>query len=290
MIELSNVTKKFQTLVAIRDLSLKIPRGEVLGVLGPNGAGKTTLFKLIAGLLSPDTGTIYSINGNWPSIGYKPERLLYPNQMRVHQYLELVTSLCNLHGSNAKQAVTTSLEQVDLTYASDKLIKDCSKGMRQRLGLAQAILGDPPLILLDEPSNGLDPEGQSDICQQIEDLHHAGKSIVLASHQLQEVTQVCTHLVILNNGRIHYENSMAKALAERPHTVIQTDKDVEPMKLLLENLHDDVLVHDQEIILNNQAISIRPHVIGLLINSGYDIVQVSQSRVTLAEIYAEAVK
>ena len=100
--------------------------------------------------------------------------------------------------------------------AVNKRIGHISKGMRQRLGLAQAIIGDPPLLLLDEPSNGLDPEGQVEIGRYIRELHATGKSIVLSSHHLHEVTQICTHLVILNKGQIHYQNSMAEALALRP--------------------------------------------------------------------------
>jgi ABC-2 type transport system ATP-binding protein len=223
VIQINNLTKKYHSLVALRDITMRIPRGEVLGVLGPNGAGKTTLFKLVAGFLFPDMGTISATAGQWPTIGYKPERLLFPNHLRVRQYLEMVASLGNIGRRDSQRVVEDSLAQVDLGYAAEKRIKDCSKGMRQRLGLAQAMIGNPPLLLLDEPSNGLDPEGQADICQQIKTLHASGKTIVLASHQLLEVTQVCTHLIILNNGAIHYENRMADALTMRPHTSIKVN-------------------------------------------------------------------
>ncbi|KPK09873.1 MAG: hypothetical protein AMJ56_09745, partial [Anaerolineae bacterium SG8_19] len=156
MLEILNITKRFHTLVAVDNLTLDVPQGEVLGVLGPNGAGKTTLFKLIVGFLKPDRGLIRSREGAWPTIGYKPERLLYPNHLRVHEYLNMVAAISNLPRGRIKKAVSESLERVDLTYAANKRIKECSKGMRQRLGLAQAMIGDPQLFLLDEPSNGLD--------------------------------------------------------------------------------------------------------------------------------------
>jgi ABC-2 type transport system ATP-binding protein len=152
------------------------------------------------------------------------------------------------------------------------------------------MIGNPPLLLLDEPSNGLDPEGQAEICRQIKALHEQGKTIVLASHQLHEVTQVCTHLVILNHGSIHYENSMADALAERPHSTIFCNQSIRPLKLLLENLHVDIDVSENSVVLNHDAITLRPQVIGILLAAGFDIVRVEQRRVTLAEIYAEAVQ
>ena len=290
VIEITNVTKRFHSLVAVDNISLKISEGEVLGVLGPNGAGKTTLFRLIAGFLNADSGDINPTSGYWPAIGYKPERLLFPNSMRVGEYLKMVASLSNLQGSRPDDVVDESLEQVDLSYASRKRIRDCSKGMRQRLALAQAMIGNPALLLLDEPSNGLDPEGQSDICSHIEKLHQAGKTIVLASHQLHEVTQVCTHLVILDKGKIHYENTMNEALAERPHVTIKVDTDIGPVKKLLESLHPSIQVEGVQIVLENGAIALRRQILSILLGAGYDVSHVEHSRVTLAEIYAEAIQ
>lgn len=290
MLEILNVTKRFHTLVAVDNLTLKVPRGEVLGVLGPNGAGKTTLFRLIAGFLKPDHGYIRTTTGVWPTIGYKAERLLFPNHLRVREYLNMVASISNLPKPKIKIAISESLERVDLAYAADKRIKECSKGMRQRLGLAQAMIGDPQILLLDEPSNGLDPEGQAEICYQIQKLNQDGKTIILASHQLQEVTQVCTYLVIMNQGSIHYQNQMKAALAERPHTKIVVNKDLSPLEKLLIKLHPDIELFDKEIVLNFDAIALRPNVLRILLSNGYDIVRIEQSRVTLAEIYAAAVQ
>ncbi|MFZ0548477.1 MAG: ABC transporter ATP-binding protein [Candidatus Promineifilaceae bacterium] len=290
MIELTNVTKRFDTLTAVNNLSLTIPQGVVLGVLGPNGAGKTTLFKLIAGFITPDAGRIRPSGSEWPTIGYKPERLLFPNRLRIRQYLELVASLSNLNGSEAKQRVDESLEMVNLAEEADKKINDCSKGMRQRLGLAQTLIGSPSLLLLDEPSNGLDPEGQAEICRQIQSLNSQGRTILLASHQLAEVTQVCTSLIILNNGKLHYQNKMEGALSVRPYATIRVDKPLEPMVPVLTSLHPEIGVDDNEIILNKEAMTLRRQILSILIGAGYDILKVEQNRVTLAEIYAEAIR
>lgn len=157
MIEIHNVSKNFYGLKALDGVSLRIGRGEVVGLLGPNGAGKTTLFKLIAGLLHPDSGKIRPTNGRWPTIGYKPDRLLFPNRLRISEYLAMMASLSGAQAEDRERAVFNALVQVDLVSHADKRIGDCSKGMRQRLGLAQALMGNPTLLLLDEPSNGLIP-------------------------------------------------------------------------------------------------------------------------------------
>lgn len=290
MIEIRNITKRFYTLTALDNVSLTIARGEVVGLLGPNGAGKTTLLKIIAGMLQPDGGQLVPIGSGWPAIGYKPERLLFPNNLRVHEYLEMVAGLSNIPRSLTAQTVETSLQKVGLHYAANKKISACSKGMRQRLGLAQVLIGDPPLLLLDEPSNGLDPEGQTDILQVIHALHAAGKTIVICSHHLHEITQVCTQLVILNHGQIHYRNSMAAALAVRPHVLLRTDKDLAPVRDMFTALHPDISVDGNRLVLKNEAMALRRPVLALLLNSGYDILHVEQKRITLAEIYAKAVQ
>ncbi len=293
MILVKNITKRYYSLVAVNDLTFTIPRGEVLGILGPNGAGKTTLFKLIAGFLNPDEGEIIPMNGqsgHWPAIGYKPERLLFPNQMRVEEYLKMMAHLSNLKGTAATEAVSTALQQVKMEDARHKQIGDCSKGMRQRLSLAQSLIGRPSLLLIDEPSNGLDPEGQADICQIISELHQAGHTIVMSSHQLPEVTRVCTQLIILKQGRIHYRGGMEEALSLRPHVTIEADKYLGAISGILKSLHPDLEVEDNCVILNNDAIRMRRHVVSLLVGTGFDIVRIAQKRTTLEEIYAEAVQ
>ncbi|MFN2134881.1 MAG: ABC transporter ATP-binding protein [Candidatus Promineifilaceae bacterium] len=289
MITLNNVTKKYYTLTALDHVSLEIPRGEVMGLLGPNGAGKTTLMKLVAGLIFPTGGQLTAENGPWPLIGFKPERLLFPNNLKVSQYLNLVAGASNVPVSEREQAILDSLARVNLLDAAGKRIGHISKGMRQRLGLAQALIGDPPLLLLDEPSNGLDPDGQSEIGQCIRDLHNQGKTIVLSSHQLHEVTQICTRLVILNKGQVHYENSMSQALALRPFVRIRVDRALNEAADLLRSLHPDISVEGDTIVLKNTAMRMRRQILTLLLNMNFDVLRVEQKRVTLAEIYAETI-
>ena len=292
MIEFSHVTKNYYSLTALRDVSLTIPRGEVLGLLGPNGAGKTTLIKLIAGIINPTSGEVAPTNGQatWPTIGYKPERLVFPGHLAVSQYLQMVATLCNIGRAQMDTVVLESLARVNLLPAANKQIKSLSKGMRQRLGLAQALIGDPDLLLLDEPSSGLDPEGQEEIQTYIEELRAVGKTILMSTHQLPEVTRVCTYLVILKDGQVLYQNRMAEALTLQPHIAIQVDRPLDAVRPLLAMVHPDIAIEGQEVVLRNESITMRRQILSVLINQGYDIVRVEQRRVTLAELYAEAVQ
>ena len=292
MIEFNQVTKKYHALTALDRVTIAIPRGEVVGLLGPNGAGKTTLIKLIAGIITPTSGEVRALdNGaNWPTIGYKPERLVFPGNLLTSQYLEMIAGVVNIGRPFRENAVLESLARVNLLSAANKQIKTLSKGMRQRLGLAQALIGDPDLLLLDEPSSGLDPEGQEEIQSYIEELRAGGKTILMSTHQLPEVTRVCTLLIILKDGRVLYQNPMAEALTLRPHVAIQVDRPLDEAKAMLTMVHPGVLVDKNEVVLRDEAIGMRRQILVMLINQGYDVVKVEQRRVTLAEIYAEAVQ
>ena len=292
MIEFNQVSKKYYSLTALRDLTLTIPRGEVVGLLGPNGAGKTTLIKLIAGILMPTKGEIRvtESEAGWPTIGYKSERLVFPDNLVASQYLEMIAGLCNISRSQRDNVVLESLARVNLLAAANKQINSLSKGMRQRLGLAQAIIGNPDLLLLDEPSSGLDPEGQDEMQSYIEELRLAGKTIIMSTHQLHEVTRACTYLIILKDGRVIYQSPMAEALTLRPHVAILVDRPLDGTQGLLSLIHPGIEVGDLEVILRDEAIGMRRQVLSILINQGFDIVKVEQRRITLDEIYAEAVQ
>ena len=286
MLQVEHVTKQFASLIAVNDVSFAIPQGEVVGLLGPNGAGKTTLFRLIAGFLHPDAGRIRCVASAWPKMALKPEGLLYPGRLRVAEYLEIVAHLSNLDRTRIRPVVADALERVGLTRVADKRIRDSSKGMRQRLGLAQMLIGQPALLLIDEPTDGLDPEGQADIRCLIQELHAKGCTIVLSSHQLYEVKQVCTRLAILNQGRLQYESSMADALTMRPHVIIQATRDLGAVRPRLEALHPRIQVEGMQVVLTEEMIGLRPAVLRVILDAGLDVCHVEQQRVTLEEIYA----
>ena len=289
MIRIKNVSKRFYHVTALDNVSLTIPRGEVVGLLGPNGAGKTTLFKLISGILHPDGGSITPIQGSWPRMGYKSDRLLFPNHLQVSKYLEIIAGVCNVPQADTERIIFESLSQVDLIEAAGKRIRNLSKGMRQRLGLAQALIGNPPFLLLDEPSNGLDPNGQAEILQQIKDLHAAGKTILISSHQLQEITEVCTQLVTLNNGKVHYQSSMVDALTINPQTIIEADDDLAPIRAGIEALAQGIEVKGNKVILRDEALPLRREILAFILESNFDVLHVYQHQITLAEIYSRVI-
>lgn len=290
MITIEHLTKRFYSVTALDDVSLRIRQGETVGVLGPNGAGKTTLFRIIAGMLNPDNGTVRPNRDRWPVISFKPDRLLFPNHLRVDEFLTLVCQLANVPPSRHARVVAAVLERVNLGHARRKRIGELSKGMRQRLGLAQAVIGNPDLLLLDEPSNGLDPEGQIEIMQLIQGLHAEGRTVLLSSHQLHEVTATCSHLVILNQGRVQFADSMQAALAMHPTVTIAVDRPIDAVAPLVRALHPRIDIADTTLTLHDDAIALRRQVMTLLLGAGYDIVHVEQRRNSLADVYAQAVR
>ena len=290
MIEIHRLTKRFYTVVALNQVSLSIQRGEVLGILGPNGAGKTTLFKVIAGLLNPDAGSVKPTTGSWPVMAYKPDRLIFPNELRVEQYLTTLAGLCNLAARQTRRVVAENLERVGLGDSAEKPIKELSKGMRQRLGLAQILLGNPELLLLDEPSNGLDPSGQLEVQALVHPLQAEGRTIVHSSHHLGEVTAVCHEIVIVNHGEIRNQDTIEHALALRPTITIEVDKPLDPLQEQLISLHPQIQIDGATLELPEDAIQVRREVLLLLLETGYDIHFLNQMRTSLSDIYARVVK
>ncbi len=290
VIEVQNISKKYNNIVALNDVSFSIGKGEVTALLGPNGAGKSTIFRIIAGLINPDEGSINPSSTHWPRIAYKPDRLVYPNNIKTRDYLTMIGKLANLPKREAKRKAKQGLERVNLSHAANKKIGDLSKGMRQRLGLAQSMIGNPSLLLLDEPTNGLDPSGQEEIQEHIKMLCDEGKTILVSSHQLTEVTEMCTQIIIIVEGEIRYINSMENALKVRPKVIIETDRDISPIAAWLGNLHADITYEGNNLIIGESAIDMRRQALTLLLGAGYDIQHIDYNRVTLAEIYAEAVQ
>ena len=287
MLSLHNVSKRFYGLTALNKVSLEIPQGEIVGLLGPNGAGKSTLFKILAGFLQMDEGTVRPSTPHWPLIGYKPERLFFPEAMRVIGYMRLIANLDNLPRAQSERRIWGALEQVGLRPMGQQRIGTLSKGMRQRLGLAQALLGDPDLLLLDEPTDGLDPTGQVEIQAILHQLQQAGKTIIVSSHLLADVTTLCSQVVILGRGRLLYQSRVADALAERPQTTIHVDKPLGHMAFLLQTLHPAIRTYETHLELHGEAMLMRRQVLAILLAAGYDITHMARRRATLAEIYAE---
>lgn len=209
MIEVQNLTKKYGRFTAVDNLSFQVGAGQVVGFLGPNGAGKTTTLRMLTGFLPATAGKAF-INGHdifkdsikaRQSIGYMPENVPLYDDVRVKEYLSFRAHLKGLRGRNANNHVGEALEMCGLQHMRRRMIKTLSKGYRQRVGLADALINQPPLLVLDEPTNGLDPNQIRSIRKLIKRLGEK-HTILISTHILSEVEMVADHVVIIDSGKI----------------------------------------------------------------------------------------
>lgn len=209
MIEVENLTKKYGNHVAVDNLSFRVERGMIYGFLGPNGAGKSTTMNMMTGYIAATSGTVkingYDILKNpeqaKKSIGYLPELPPVYQDMTVYEYLKFVAELKKVKKSERKAQIEDVMQQTQIADVKDRLIKNLSKGYKQRVGLAQAIIGSPEVIILDEPTVGLDPKQIIEIRELIKELAKT-HTIILSSHILSEVSAVCDHIMIISKGKL----------------------------------------------------------------------------------------
>lgn len=193
-VRIDHIAKSFGAQQVLKDISLEIPEGQVLGLLGPNGAGKSTLMKILIGLWKADSGSV-SVP---PRIGYLPENNPLYEEMYVVEYLQFMAQMTGIPGYRDTEIL---IDRVGLTPEKHKHIRELSKGYRQRVGLAQALLGDPQLLILDEPTTGLDPNQLVEIRSLIRSLGK-DRTVILSTHIMQEVREMCDRVVILDHGQI----------------------------------------------------------------------------------------
>jgi len=215
VIEIRNLTKKYGNHIAVDDISLDIKPGKVYGFLGPNGAGKSTTMNIITGYLAPTSGEV-KIDGHdiykepeeaKACIGYLPEIPPLYVDMKVEEYLEFVAELKKVSKDNIKKEVERVINLTRINDVSSRIINNLSKGYRQRVGMAQAIIGSPKIIILDEPTVGLDPNQIKEVRDLIKSL--AGDhTVILSSHILSEISETCSHVFIINKGKIIANNSI----------------------------------------------------------------------------------
>lgn len=214
-VDILHLNQRYGSLAVLHDVSLQLHEGEVLGLFGHNGAGKTTCMKLILGLLSPSEGKVEVLGGNprelhvRSQLGYLPENMTFYPQLTGRETLH---HFARLKGAPARQ-VEALLEQVGLTQAMDRRVKTYSKGMRQRLGLAQALLGQPRLLLLDEPTVGLDPIATQTLYRLVDELRRGGTSVILCSHILAGIEPYLNRAAILAAGRFQVVGNLAQLRA-----------------------------------------------------------------------------
>jgi len=208
-----------QTVVAVRDLNLRVEAGEVYGLLGPNGSGKSTTLKIILGLVSPTQGRteIFGRDSravqSRVAVGFLPENPYFYKYLTGEETLRFFGKLCGLHGSILKGRIDQMLALVGLTEARDRRLGTYSKGMLQRIGLAQALIHEPRLVVLDEPTAGVDPAGSREICELILDLKRRGITVLLSSHLLAQTQEICDRVGILARGVLVREGRLAELIA-----------------------------------------------------------------------------
>lgn len=250
VIQIRNLTKTYRDfwgrkkVQALNSLSLEVNKGEVFGLLGPNGSGKTTTMKLLLGLLFPTEGEI-SILGKAASdvsknerIGYLPEESYLYRFLNAEETLDFYGRLFDISAEERKQRTNELIEMVGLQHARRRQLKEYSKGMTRRIGLAQALINNPDLVLLDEPTSGLDPEGSQDMKRLINDLRDQGKTVVMCSHLLADVQDVCDRIAILYGGELKELGRVEDLLKEQHETQLVTshlgDDAVNEIKAVLE--------------------------------------------------------
>jgi len=222
VIETKDLTKKYGDLFAIRALDLTLEKGDVFGFIGPNGAGKTTTMRILATLLNPTWGEAYVCGHSIYThpkeirrlIGYMPDFFGVYDDMKVIEYLEFFAAAYRISGPQRRKICDEVLELVDLSYKREALVTSLSRGMTQRLGLARVLLHDPQVLLLDEPASGLDPRARIEIRGLLKELRNMGKTIMVSSHILPELADICNKIGIIERGSLLVNANVADVMRQ----------------------------------------------------------------------------
>ena len=264
MIETRDLTKKYGDLFALDRLTLKLEQGDVFGFIGPNGAGKTTTMRILATLLNPSWGEAsvcgYSIyTGSKDirrSIGYMPDFFGVYDDMKVIEYLEFFAAAYRIKGPERRKKCDQVLDLVELGYKRDALVTSLSRGMTQRLGLARVLLHEPQVLLLDEPASGLDPRARIEMRELIKELRKMNKTIMVSSHILPELADICNKIGIIERGKLIFNNDVASAIKQvRQKHIFIVSVGKESNELAAKKLESNTEIESVE--LTNEAESIK---------------------------------
>ncbi len=241
MIKSYGLTKKYKRVTAIQDVCLEIGKGDIYGFIGPNGAGKTTTLKILATLLLPSSGTAFiggrsvieNPYGVRRLIGYMPDFFGVYTDMEVEEYLRFFAAAYDIRGEEQSRVVSDIMALTDLVDRRGDLIGGLSRGMQQRLGLARVLVHDPEVLLLDEPASGLDPRARVEIREILKELCSLGKTILISSHILSEVAELCTRIGILNRGKLQVQGPIDELLSPDRKIRLRVDGDGEQAGAIL---------------------------------------------------------
>lgn len=272
---------------ALQNVNLSLAPGSVYGLIGENGAGKTTLIRLLLGFIRPSTGRVRLDSGL--KVGYVPERPSFWTTLTVREQIVAVSRCSGLRGVKLSERVNEVLHIVDLAGKADSKISSLSRGMLQRLGVAQAVVPDPELVIMDEPASGLDPAGQRGMRELIKELHAMGKTVLLSSHYLVEMERVCTRMAVLHKGRLVLEESFEDMLIRyRDHVEMELDRNAVCVSEDLIRLGLDIQVDGNRIIFNRLGDGDYATVMSLFADRGIRILRLGYPGLLLERVFMEA--
>jgi len=304
IVQTINLTKRYGKLVALNNLQLEIEDGECFGYIGPNGAGKTTTIKILATLLQPTWGEArvcghvvgYESRKIRPLIGYVPDFFGAYEDMVVQEYLEFFASAYAITGEQRARVVGDVLELTDLNYKRDALVDSLSRGMKQRLSIARVLLHDPRVLLLDEPASGLDPRARIEIRELLKELRNMGKTIIISSHILHELAELCTTIGIIEHGELLYHGPIQDIvrrarLATRVHVRV-TEQQALAARLLKQTKgvrsieeRDGLLVLELDDDTHDYS-----HVAAVLVKNNFKIREIKEEEVNLETAFMRLTK
>jgi ABC-2 type transport system ATP-binding protein len=302
MIEVSNLTKKYGDLIAVRNLNFKVEKGKIWGLLGPNAAGKTTTMRILTGYLPATDGKAsvagYDVFEKPDDVkkitGYLPENVpLYP-EMTVHSYLNFVSEIKQIPASQRKEAVEKAVEISGLETVRRRLIKNISRGFKQRVGISQALIHDPQVLVLDEPTIGLDPAQIIEIRKLIKSLK-GERTILLSTHILAEVTQTCDGVVIINEGNLMASGSLEELTAsfkEKEGVVIKLKEGGKDVLSLLQKIHgvDKVSRVDDEFKIEwTKGKDVRDEITKLIVDKELGLIEMRPLAMNIEDLYLKVI-
>jgi ABC-2 type transport system ATP-binding protein len=303
MIEVQNLTKRYGNLVAIDNVSFRVGQGEILGFLGPNGAGKTTTMRIITGYMPPTEGTVriadFDVIENpieaKERIGYLPENLPLYNDMTVEGYLDFVADIKKVSGKDKKSRIDLTMEKCGITDVRGRLVGNLSKGYRQRVGIAQALVHEPAVLVLDEPTIGLDPKQIIEIRELIKSL--AGeRTVILSTHILPEVTMTCTRVAIINRGKIALEESLDRLSEDIGNTqmiFLKLNYSGNKIKEKILSIPSVSEVNENSsgefIVRSKDGTDIREELANMVVGNGWGLLELRPLTQTLEEVFLRVI-
>ena len=304
MIETQHLTKNYGNLTALNDLNLSIQKGDIFGFIGPNGAGKTTTMRILVTLLEPTRGKAF-INGLDVSkegkkvrrmVGYMPDFMGVYDDLKVFEYLEFFAAAFGIERQKRKSIVEGVLELTDLQSKQAATVDSLSRGMQQRLGLARVLIHDPQVLILDEPASGLDPRARIEIRELLRELKRMGKTIMISSHILSELEEICDHIGIIEHGQLIFSGTMEEIRPRlglhskvRVKVASNQNKAVELLSALPQ-IHDVQVLGEDIAITFNEGQDGNGIIARTLVNADLDVIAIQPERIKLDNAFLQLTK